>query len=147
MWGIEHDSAFGPVLFTLYTTPLSSLIHSHKLDHHLYADDTEVNISLSTGDTDLSLKQFGDCLAAISGWITNNGLRLNANKTDCIIISTSRQRIKLTRFFPTNIISYSITPPDTLYVILVLHLIAILIPETYFSDMSLLLLTYSWPSP
>ena len=28
-----------PLLFTLYTTPLSSLIHTHKLDHHLYADD------------------------------------------------------------------------------------------------------------
>ena len=44
----------------LYTTPLSSLIHGHKLDHHLYADDIQVYISLSTADTDLSLKQLGN---------------------------------------------------------------------------------------
>jgi len=97
----------------LYTTPLSSLIHSHKLDHHLYADDTQVYISLSTADTDLSLKQLSDCLSDISGWMANNKLRLNANKTDFIIIDTLRQRGKLTNFFPTNILSHSITPSDT----------------------------------
>ena len=51
-------------------------------------------------------------LGDISGWVTNNKLRLNANKTDFIIIGTSRQRSKLT-FFPTNILSHSITPSDT----------------------------------
>jgi len=49
----------------------------------------------------------------ISGWMTNNNLRINANKTDFIIIGTSRQRSKLTHFFPTNILSHSITPSDT----------------------------------
>ena len=109
---IPQGSVLGPV-FILYNTPLSSLIHSHKLDHHLYADDTQVYISLSTADTDLSLKQLGDCLSDISGWMTNNKLRLNANKTDFIIMGISRQRSKLTHFFPTNILSHSITPSDT----------------------------------
>ena len=49
----------------------------------------------------------------ISGWMTNNKLRLNANKTYFIIIDTSRQRSKLTHFFPTNILSHSMTPSDT----------------------------------
>jgi len=97
------------------TTSLSSLIHSHKLDYQLYADDIQVYISLSTADTDLSLKQLGDCLHEISGWMTNNRLRLNANKTDFIIISTSRQRSKLTRFFPMPILSHSIMTSDTVY--------------------------------
>ena len=43
---IHHGSVHGPLLFTLYTTLLSSLTHSHKLDHHLYADDTQVNIHI-----------------------------------------------------------------------------------------------------
>jgi len=101
------------LLFTLYTTSLSSLTHSHKFDHYLYADDTQVYISLSTADTDLSLKQLGDCISDISGWMTNNKLRFNANKTDFIIIVTSRQRCKLTPFFPRNILSHSITPSNT----------------------------------
>ena len=48
-------SVLGPLLFTPYTTPLSLPIHSHKLDHHLYADDTQVYIALLTADTDISL--------------------------------------------------------------------------------------------
>jgi len=99
------------MFFSLLTNNFT-LIHSHKLDHHLYADDTQVYTSLPTADTDLSLKQLGDCLSDISGWMTNNKLRLSANKTDFIIIGTSRQRSRLTRFFPMNIISHSITPSD-----------------------------------
>ena len=32
---VSQGSVLVPILFNLYTTPLSSLIHSHKLDHHL----------------------------------------------------------------------------------------------------------------
>jgi len=112
--GVPQVSILGPLLFTLYTTPvLSSLIHNHKLDHHLYVDDTQVYISLSTADTDLSLKQLGDCLSDICGWMTNNKLWLNANKTNFLIIGTSRQRSKLIYFFPMTSVSHSIAPSDT----------------------------------
>ena len=37
----------GLVLFRLYTTSLSQVITNHNLSHHLYADDTQVYISLS----------------------------------------------------------------------------------------------------
>ena len=51
--GVPQGFVLG--LFSLYATLLSSLIHSHKLDHHLYADGTQVYIYFSTVDTDLSL--------------------------------------------------------------------------------------------
>ena len=130
-------SVLRPLLFTLYTTPLSSLIHRHKLNHYLYAGNTQVFISLSTADIDLSFKQLGDCLSYISGWMINNKLRHNANKTNFIITCTSRQRSKLTHFFPTNIFNHSITPSDTVRNIGV----------TFNRNISLLLLPNSWPSP
>jgi len=114
--GVPKGSVLGPQLFTLNTTTLSSLIHSHKLDHHLYTDNTQVYISLSMANTDLSLKQLGDCLTDICGWMTNNKLRLNPppqKKTDFISIGTSRQCSKLIRLFPMNTLSHSITPSDT----------------------------------
>jgi len=97
--GVLQGSVLRPLLFTPYSTPLSSLIRSHKLDQHLYADDTQVFISLSAADTNISLRQLGDCLGDIYEWMTNNRLRLHANKTDLISIGASRQRSKLTRFF------------------------------------------------
>ncbi|KAK2160039.1 hypothetical protein LSH36_141g02031 [Paralvinella palmiformis] len=42
----------------------------------------------SYADIDRSIKQLGDCLSDVSGWMINNKVRLNANKTDFIIIGT-----------------------------------------------------------
>ena len=110
---VLQSSVLGPLLFTLHATPLSSLIRSHKLDYHLYADNTQVYISLTTADTYLSLTQLGDCLSDISGWMTNIRLWLNANKTYFSIISTSRQCSKFTHFFLTPILNHSITRSHT----------------------------------
>ena len=109
---IKIGKCFSKAVPLFCSVSQGSLIHSYKLDHHLYADDTQVYISLSTADSDLSLKKRGDCLSDISGWMTNSKLRFHANKTDFIIIGTSRQRSKLTHFFPMNILSHSITPSD-----------------------------------
>ena len=84
----------GPLLFTLYTTPPSSVISRHNICHHMYADDTEMYLSLSKTDPEMSLSLVQQCLQDVSDWMIASKLKLNPDKTEFILISTKSQRDK-----------------------------------------------------
>ena len=115
-------------VYSVYNTTKLS-IHSHKLYHHLYADDTQVYISLFTADTDLSLKHVGDCLSDISCLVTNNKLRFNANETNFKVHSDKAANLLMSSLRTSLVIA---SHHQTLYITLGLHLIAILISENIF---------------
>ncbi|KAK2174584.1 hypothetical protein NP493_793g01001 [Ridgeia piscesae] len=71
---------------------------------------SQIYISLPTPDACRSLNQLRDCLQDVSLWMKNSKLKLNANKTEFIIIGTVTQRAKLDGFFPTHILNQSVTP-------------------------------------
>ena len=60
-FGVTQGSVLGPLLgplLTLYTTPLSSLVSGHAIPHHLYADDSQLYVSFSSGDSAAALNGF-----------------------------------------------------------------------------------------
>ena len=76
----------------MYTNLLGNIIRNHSLDFHLYADDTQLYISLKPCDSiskQTAVSQVEACIKDIKSWMTNNLLKLNDDKTELIIITTS----------------------------------------------------------
>ena len=42
---VSQGSVLGPILFTMYTKPLSAIIDSHSIMHHSFPDDLQLQMS------------------------------------------------------------------------------------------------------
>ncbi len=82
----------GPILFTLYTKPLSTIISSYNLNYHFYADDTQLYLSFNpniSGSFESTLSKIEMCIKDIKTWMSLNMLKLNDEKTEVLYIASS----------------------------------------------------------
>ena len=95
MWSPPRLCPWSSTLHYVYTSPFSILISSLSLNHHLYADDTQLFLSFRPPDFDSSVARLQNALQHISSWMTANLLTLNSPKTEFLLICLQQQLAKI----------------------------------------------------
>ena len=101
-FGVPQGSVLGPILFTLYTTPLGTIARKYQLNFHLCADDTQLYMSFKPNNAEslpLVISNIQDCVVNIKSWMTANMLQPNMDKREVFDISTASSVINLGGIF------------------------------------------------
>ena len=94
-YGFPQGSTIGPFGFKLYTKPLTSIARKHKIEIHLYADDTQLYVPFDPEDSESALSRLESCIEEIRLWMNSNFLKLNDSKTEFIIFGTPQDLSKV----------------------------------------------------
>ena len=84
----------GPLLFATYISPISNVVTAHSLDHHQYAEDTQLYMAVRSS-ADVIFTAVSECVEDVARCFLENGLLLNPAKMKAVLFGIKAQRDKI----------------------------------------------------
>uniref|UniRef100_A0A669F551 Reverse transcriptase domain-containing protein n=1 Tax=Oreochromis niloticus TaxID=8128 RepID=A0A669F551_ORENI len=89
-YGVPQGSVLGPLLFLIYLLVLQHVLSPFEdIRYHCYADDIQLYMSFKPEDVS-KLQILNVCLETIKGWVADNFLQLNEEKTEVLVCALDR---------------------------------------------------------
>jgi len=66
--GVPQGSVLEPLLFSIYTSPISTIADYHHVSQQQYADDTQLYLALSPTDYSPGITVLESCLNSLHLW-------------------------------------------------------------------------------
>jgi len=82
--GVRQGSVLGPLLFTVYCSPVADVIVSH-------GDDTQLHLAMRVDNTAAGLSILAACTIDVKQWYMQNGLQLNPDKSEALFMGAATQ--------------------------------------------------------
>ena len=84
---MPQGSVLGPLLFTLYTQSLSTVIFQGH-SYHFFADDSQLHNSSIPSDFPVFVHSLKDGIEDVAEWMCDSILKMNHDNTELIAIGT-----------------------------------------------------------
>ena len=86
--GVPQVSVLGPLLFSIYLSPIFKIFANHPLiKFHSYADDIHIFTDTDNENDSSAHIRMQNCLRELSIWFHENSLQLNPLKTEVMFVN------------------------------------------------------------